>query len=236
MVYYKVKKSIISPEVIVPYASFDKMSIEDRQLFDTLKKGYIDGIKKFDFFRSYGFGDHDDPKDVEEWEQYRYDFYHFMFVAAPAYLISDKLKSVIDKFSVLEIDKFYPAYFLIKNEKFDYHIFYQYHDIINLIDFEKTEFRFFDADTKLIRDYSGDKISKENFRGIMSDLYINKRTDFSYKKLVFKEQADVYGPRFDRLGYIMSERLVNALIENGITGMDFEKLDFEIEFTNSKDL
>ena len=81
--------------------------------------------------------------------------------------------------------------------------------------------------------YDGFLLNKENFRSIMSNYFLNKKTDFTYKKLVLNRYSDVYGPIADRLGYIMSEKLKDAIIENGIKGITFRELDFEIYFTET---
>ena len=209
MKFYSVEIPHLEHDLYVPFASFDKMSIEDRVLFNQLKDGSINKIKVLDYFRSYGYGDESNSKDFLIWEYDRYDFYHFIFDNPPAYLVSDKLKSIIENFTVLKSDKFYPVKFLYKKIKFDYSIFYQYHNILDLIDFQHTEFYLFDRDSKgkTLREYNGIQITKENFRSTMSDLFINKKIDFTYKKLVLNKFSDIYGPIADRLGYVMSERL-----------------------------
>lgn len=237
MKFYKVEHPIIGGDMYVPRASADRMSLNDRRLFSSLKDRPLEEGKVFDYFRPYGFGDENNPEDVKIWEHDKYDFYDFIFHNPPAYLISNKLKMILDSFHVNPMDKFYPANFMFRNEKFDYYIFHQYHIVSDLIDFEHTKFCLYDViENKPIGEYEGTKINKENLVSITSDLYVNKNIDVRYKKLVFKKYYDIYGPMAARIGYIMSEQLKDAMIEHNIKGLSFRKLDFEIKFLDDSNM
>lgn len=149
---------------------------------------------------------------------------------AHSYLISNKLKEIIEKFNCFGF-QFFKTYVIHENEKIkDYWVINKYDFAYNFIDFKKT---IFFKKNSLNRDV----IEEINFTSL--DDFLLKIVDLKYpitiatSNIFFNENMnlDLFSLRFYENGGhkgIVSERLKNEIEKEGITGIEFKPLELSI--------
>ena len=137
--------------------------------------------------------------------------------------ISDKLKSLLEKFRIAPKYHFYETRLLYKEEKFKYWIFQFPIEPLQNIIFEKSDFYY-------IKDGKQNEIEIKNeseFMQIRRDLFIGEDIELECSKVCLLDSFDIVyqQPNGDIL---CSERLKQAIEENGITGFEFFEIDYEV--------
>jgi len=146
------------------------------------------------------------------------------------WLVSEKLKEVLGQFRLAEPHCYYASKLLYKGEKLNYYIFQISGDsfllsLVDYINFDKSLFwdpnqnvNFRIADMKDLI-YNTRKISKDSGHKVIS---------IPLKKLVLKKAVDFYPMQSFLQDNLVSERLKQAIEDNGITGFEFSELDYEV--------
>jgi hypothetical protein len=149
--------------------------------------------------------------------------------------ISARFKSLLRSFN-LGNHKFYPAKVLFNGAKHEYFILQLlYDDHHDYIDFEKTLFN--------NRDSGGDLEDRQlEIRRFNSLLEVEEFADQNWESLVnWNYEKIVVSPKFRdidlitfyKLGDLVSERLRDAIISKGLTGIRFQELPIPIEFSDA---
>lgn len=227
MKYYKITiKRFYENDMIATNAN--GKNVEDAEYyFGEMDKGeIIENAPIFDYF----FLESYDKK--EYWEWILSDSYKFLGEGSqiPGWFISDNLKKLFEKFNIAEPHFYYPSKLLYKEIKLDYYIFQFSGDnflnpLIDYINFGQS--LYFDPNQNIIFElknmddliFHTKKILKESGYDVIS---------IPIKKLALNSALDFF-PMQSFLGdNIISERLKNAIEENGITGFEFSELDYEV--------
>ena len=228
MKYYKIDIKSHFPELGRIASSAEGKNIANAdEYFWAMDKGEIlYNAPIFDYFVLESF-------DKEKyWEWALFDVHDFIGTGSqiPGWFISKKLKKLLENFKISEPHFYYLSKLLYKGEKKDYYIFqFTGEKFLNPL-FGHINFKdslFFDPNQKIALKI----INKE-------DLYfqtsrILKESGFDIinvpiKKLVLNKNIDFF-PMQSFLGdNIVSERLKQAIEENGITGFEFFDIDYEV--------
>lgn len=147
--------------------------------------------------------------------------------------VSPKVKDILSKYVIAEPFGFVQSKLKYKSSKLDYFIFccFRYCRFDETV-FNESIFQIFNdaiSRKELIGDYHGKIENYEGFKQAEKEIREKLgRGDILFKKAVLTKYYDFFMVFNDRFFYV-SERLKNALEENGITGIEFEE-ETDIEF------
>lgn len=232
MKYYRIQTKTIYPENnrIASSANGEKINNADHYFIKMEKGEIINTPPLFDYFYLESF----DKKEYWEWSLF--DVHNFMGNASrisTCFFISEKLKILLEEFSITNPHFYYLSKLLYKGEKLNYYIFQftgtkTFTEIFSYINFNKSIFF--------------DPVKKENIIVNSSDEFIleYKKTykangndnKLKNKKLVLKEELDFIPLETFMNDNIVSERLKQAIEVNGITGFEFSELDYEVSIAH----
>jgi hypothetical protein len=227
MKYFKIKiKSFYENHRIASDANGDRIP-EAEFYFKQMRDGKIlYSAPIFDYFFLESF----DKKEYWEWKLC--DVHSFTKEASwiKGWLISKKLKVLLDIFILPKFSYFYPSKLLYKENKLDYYIFQFagkliFEQILLLFDFSNTIF------WNPVKLENVIVSNKDNFIGEYKRIYReNGGLDkiIQNKKLSLKEPLDFFPIGTFMKDDIVSERLKNTIEENGIEGFEFSELDYEV--------
>ena len=220
MKYYKIKRKTLFPELgRIASGAEGKNEPEKEYFYRIGKREIIENTPIFDYFVLKSF-------DKEKyWEWALFDVHDFIGVGSImcGWYISDKLKSVLEKFKIAPKYHFYETRLLYKEEKFKYWIFQFPIEPLKNIIFEKSDFYY-------IKDGKQNEIEIKNeseFMQIRSYLFIEEDIELECSKVCLLDSFDIVYQQPNG-GVLCSERLKQAIEENGITGFEFFEIDYEV--------
>ena len=220
MKYYKIKRKTRFPELGRIASGAEGKNVPEKEYFYRIGKGeIIENTPIFDYFVLKSF-------DKEKyWEWALFDVHDFIGVGSImcGWYISDKLKTILEKFRIAPKYHFYETRLLYKEEKFKYWIFQFPIEPLQNIIFEKSDFYY-------IKDGKQNEIEIKNeseFMQIRRDLFIGEDIELECSKVCLLDSFDIVyqQPNGDIL---CSEHLKQAIEENGITGFEFFDIDYEV--------
>ena len=220
MKYYKIKRKTRFPELGRIASGAEGKNVPEKEYFYRIGKGeIIENTPIFDYFVLKSF-------DKEKyWEWALFDVHDFIGVGSImcGWYISDKLKTILEKFRIAPKYHFYETRLLYKEEKFKYWIFQFPIEPLQNIIFEKSDFYY-------IKDGKQNEIKIKNeseFMQIRRDLFIGEDIELECSKVCLLDSFDIVyqQPNGDIL---CSEHLKQAIEENGITGFEFFDIDYEV--------
>ena len=220
MKYYKIKRKTRFPELGRIASGAEGKNVPEKEYFYRIGKGeIIENTPIFDYFVLKSF-------DKEKyWEWALFDVHDFIGVGSImcGWYISDKLKTILEKFRIAPKYHFYETRLLYKEEKFKYWIFQFPIEPLQNIIFEKSDFYY-------IKDGKQNEIEIKNeseFMQIRRDLFIGEDIELECSKVCLLDSFDIVyqQPNGDIL---CSEHLKQAIEENGITGFEFFEIDYEV--------
>ena len=195
MKYYKIKRKTRFPELGRIASGAEGKNVPEKEYFYRIGKGeIIENTPIFDYFVLESF-------DKEKyWEWALFDIHSFIGEGSQIFgwYISDKLKSLLEKFRIAPKYHFYETRLLYKEEKFKYWIFQFPIDVLHNYNYDEYDY----------------KIWKETKKNI------------EWRKIVLIDKFDIVGTWQGDI--LCSERLKQAIEENGITGFEFFEIDYEV--------
>ena len=220
MKYYKIKRKTLFPELGRIASGAEGKNVPEKEYFYRIgKREIIENTPIFDYFVLKSF-------DKEKyWEWALFDVHNFIGVGSImcGWYISDKLKSLLEKFKIAPKYHFYETRLLYKEEKFKYWIFQFPIEPLKNIIFEKSNFYY-------IKDGKQNEIKIKNeseFMQIRSDLFIEEDIELECSKVCLLDSFDIVYQQPNG-GVLCSEHLKQAIEENGITGFEFFEIDYEV--------
>ena len=145
MKYYKIKRKTRFPELGRIASGAEGKNVPEKEYFDRIGKGeIIENTPIFDYFVLESF-------DKEKyWEWALFDIHSFIGEGSQIFgwYISDKLKSLLEKFRIAPKYHFYETRLLYKGEKFKYWIFQFPIDVFYNYNYEKSDFYYKEAKHK----------------------------------------------------------------------------------------
>ncbi|MET3047106.1 hypothetical protein [Flavobacterium covae] len=228
MKYYKI-------EIKSRYPDFDRISssaegkdIEDSEYyFRKMDEGeVINDAPIFDYFYLESF----DKKQYWEWQLN--DAFDFIGQGSqiPGWLISNKLKKIFETFNIAKPHFYYPSKLLYKEKKLDYYIFQfsgkQFRQpLTNHINFSKS--LFYNPNNNLDFSVENEKELLTMQEKILEDSGFNI-INVPIKILLLNKDIDFISMQNFLGDNIVSERLKQAIEENGIIGFEFSELNYEV--------
>ena len=220
MKYYKIKRKTRFPELGRIASGAEGKNVPEKEYFYRIGKGeIIENTPIFDYFVLKSF-------DKEKyWEWALFDIHSFIGEGSQicGWYISDKLKTILEKFRIAPKYHFYETRLLYKEEKFKYRIFQFPIEPLKNIIFEKSNFYY-------IKNGKQNEIEIKNeseFMQIRSDLFIEEDIELECSKVCLLDSFDIVYQQPNG-GVLCSERLKQAIEENGITGFEFFEIDYEV--------
>ena len=220
MKYYKIKRKTLFPELGRIASGAEGKNVPEKEYFYRIGKGeIIENTPIFDYFVLKSF-------DKEKyWEWALFDVHDFIGVGSImcGWYISDKLKTILEKFRIAPKYHFYETRLLYKEEKFKYWIFQFPIEPLQNIIFEKSNFYY-------LKDGKQNEIEIKNeleFMQIRSDLFIEEDIELECSKVCLLDSFDIVYQQPNG-GVLCSERLKQDIEENGITGFEFFEIDYEV--------
>ena len=204
MKYYKIKRKTRFPELGRIASSAEGKNIANADgYFWAMNRGEIlYNTPIFDYFILKSF-------DKEKyWEWALFDIHGFIGEGSQIFgrYISDKLKSLLEKFKIAPKYHFYETRLLYKGEKFKYWIF------------------------QFIASYR--RLNKMQFVNFSQSIFHANNENYVFnsylKKVVLTESFDFFPLIPISSDIIVSENLKQAIEENGITGFEFFEIDYEV--------
>ena len=221
MKYYKIDfKSIFDEENKVLGQANGEFVPNGAFYFDRMRKReIIEDAPVFDYFHLQSF----DKKIFWEWRLQDVHGGMGVYPSGAFWYISDKLKSLLEKFKIAPKYHFYETRLLYKGEKFKYWIFQFPIEPLKNIIFEKSNFYY-------IKDGKQNEIKIKNeseFMQIRSDLFIEEDIELECSKVCLLDSFDIVYQQPNG-GVLCSERLKQAIEENSIIGFEFFEIDYEV--------
>ena len=206
MKYYKIDyKGIFEEENKVLGQANGEFVPNGAFYFDRMRKReIITDAPIFDYFHLQSFGEKKDW----EWRSIMCGWY-----------ISDKLKSLLEKFKIAPKYHFYETRLLYKEEKFKYWIFQFPVDGFDNYNYEKSEY-FIDNERVL-----GIKTAEE-YDEYDYKIWKETKKNIEWRKIVLVDKFDIVDTWQGDI--LCSERLKQSIEENGITGFEFFEIDYEV--------
>ena len=219
MKYYKIQIKSFYGDRIASNANFIDNSKE--YIFKKISLGeIIPDTPIFDYFFLESF----DEKQYWEWALF--DVHNFIGVGSImcGWYISDKLKSVLEKFRIAPKYHFYETRLLYKKEKFKYWIFqfiasYRRLNKMQFVNFSQSIFHA-NNENYVFNSY-------EDWSDKNDEIYDECKEKLILKKVVLTESFDFFPLIPISSDIIVSENLKQAIEENGMTGFEFFDIDYE---------
>ena len=216
MKYYKIKRKTRFPELGRIGSSAEGKNVPEKEYFDRIgKREIIENTPIFDYFVLKSF-------DKEKyWEWALFDIHGFIGVGSImcGWYISDKLKSLLEKFKIAPKYHFYETRLLYKEEKFKYWIFQFPIDYFQNVNHEKSFYSI--PDENILLNFK----NKEEFLAANKEEFRKTKRELITKKICYLENYDLVANDTDIL---CSEHLKQAIEENGIIGFEFFEIDYEV--------
>jgi len=184
--------------------------------FDRMRKReIITDAPIFDYFHLQSFGE------KKDWEWRLQDVHGGMGVypSGAFWYISDKLKSLLEKFRIAPKYHFYETRLLYKGEKFKYWIFQFPIDYFQNVKYEKSFYEI--PDENILLNFK----NKEEFLAANKEEFRKTKKELITKKICYSENYDLVANDTDIL---CSECLKQSIEENGIIGFEFFEIDYEV--------
>ncbi|GIZ16109.1 imm11 family protein [Capnocytophaga catalasegens] len=184
--------------------------------FDRMgEREIIEDAPIFDYFHLQSFGE------KKDWEWRLQDVHGFIYVGSiiTGWYISDKLKTLLEKFKIAPKYHFYETRLLYKGEKLKYWIFQFPIEGFDNYNYEKSEY-FIDNQRVL-----GIKTAEE-YDNYDYKIWKETKKKIEWRKIVLKDNFDIVNTWHGDI--IVSEALKQTIEENNITGFEFSELDYEV--------
>ena len=134
--------------------------------------------------------------------------------------ISDKLKSLLEKFRIAPKYHFYETRLLYKEEKFKYWIFQFPIDYFLNVNYKKSFYSI--PDENILLNFK----NREEFLAAYKEEFRKTKRKLITKKICYLENYDLVVNNSTEI--LCSERLKQAIEENGIIGFEFFEIDYEV--------
>ncbi|MDY3548974.1 hypothetical protein PG291_10200 [Riemerella anatipestifer] len=227
MKYYKLYvKRFYDNDMIATNANGSKIANGDNYFWRMDKGEIIIDAPTFDYFYLESF----DKK--EYWDWILCDVYNFIGESSqiPGWLISKKLKEILEKYKIAEPHFYYLSKLLYQEQKLDYYIFqFSGKDfrlpLTNYIDFNKS--LFYDPNHKIDFTVSNEKELLFQQEKILEESGFDV-INVPIKKLFINDDIHFISMQNFLGDKIVSEKLKQSLEENGIIGFEFSELEYEI--------
>ena len=221
MKYYKTKiKRIFDKENKILGQANGEFVPNGAFYFDRMRKReIIEDAPIFDYFHLQSF----DKRKFWEWRLQDVHGGMGVYPSGAFWYISDKLKSLLEKFKIAPKYHSYETRLLYKEEKFKYWIFQFPIEPLQNIIFEKSVFYY-------IKDGKQNEIEIKNeseFMQIRRDLFIGEDIELECSKVCLLDSFDIVYQQPNG-GVLCSERLKQAIEENSIIGFEFFEIDYEV--------
>jgi hypothetical protein len=216
MKYSKMKVIRRYSEGVVSYATGELVPNADYYVDRISNGNIIDNAPIFDYFYLKGYG----QKKEWEWKLQDVHIGGWMYPRYADWYISDIFKVLLERFKIAPKYYFYESRLLYKGEKLKYWIFQFPIDFFLHIDYKKSEFVF---SNEIETMYSFK--NREEYLEFRRAEYQKTKKELNPHKIVFNSVFDMIAYNADKL---VSERLKNAIEENGIEGFEFSELDYEV--------
>ena len=217
MKYYKIKRKTRFPELGRIASGAEGKNVPEKEYFYRIGKGeIIENTPIFDYFVLKSF-------DKEKyWEWALFDVHDFIGVGSImcGWYISDKLKSLLEKFRIAPKYHFYETRLLYKEEKFKYWIFQFPIDYFLNINYEKSFYSI--PDENILLNFK----NREEFLAAYKEEFRKTKRKLITKKICYLENYDLVVNNSTEI--LCSERLKQAIEENGIIGFEFFEIDYEV--------
>ena len=217
MKYYKTKiKRIFDKENKVLGHANGEFVPNGAFYFDRIRKDeIIEDAPIFDYFHLQSF----DKRKFWEWRLKDVHGGMGVYPSGAFWYISDKLKSLLEKFKIAPKYHFYETRLLYKEEKFKYWIFQFPIDYFLNINYEKSFYSI--PDENILLNFK----NKEEFLAANKEEFRKTKRELITKKICYLENYDLVANDTDIL---CSEHLKQAIEENGIIGFEFFEIDYEV--------
>ena len=218
MKYYKTKiKRIFDKENKVLGHANGEFVPNGAFYFDRIGNGeIIEDAPVFDYFHLQSF----DKKIFWEWRLQDVHGFIGIFPMFCIWYISDKLKSLLEKFRIAPKYHFYETRLLYKGEKFKYWIFQFPIDYFLNINYEKSFYSI--PDENILLNFK----NREEFLAAYKEEFRKTKRKLITKKICYLENYDLVVNNSTEI--LCSERLKQAIEENGIIGFEFFEIDYEV--------
>ena len=217
MKYYKIDyKGIFKEENKVLGQANGEFVPNGRFYFDRIRKDeIIEDAPVFDYFHLQSF----DKKKFWEWRLQDVHGGMGVYPSGAFWYISDKLKSLLEKFRIAPKYHFYETRLLYKGEKFKYWIFQFPIDYFQNVKYEKSFYEI--PDENILLNFK----NKEEFLAANKEEFRKTKKELITKKICYSENDDLVANDTDIL---CSECLKQSIEENGIIGFEFFEIDYEV--------
>ena len=217
MKYYKTKiKRIFDKENKILGQANGEFVPNGAFYFDRMRKReIIEDAPIFDYFHLQSF----DKKNFWEWRLQDVHGGMGVYPSGAFWYISDKLKSLLEKFKIAPKYHFYETRLLYKEEKFKYWIFQFPIDYFQNVNHEKSFYSI--PDENILLNFK----NKEEFLAANKEEFRKTKRELITKKICYLENYDLVANDTDIL---CSEHLKQAIEENGIIGFEFFDIDYEV--------
>ena len=216
MKYYKIKRKTLFPELGRIASGAEGKNVPEKEYFYRIGKGeIIENTPIFDYFVLKSF-------DKEKyWEWALFDIHGFIGVGSImcGWYISDKLKSLLENFKIAPKYHFYETRLLYKEEKFKYWIFQFPIDVLHNYNYEKSEY--FIDNQRVLGIKTAEEYNEYDYK-----IWKETKKNIEWRKIVLIDKFDIVGTWQGDI--LCSERLKQAIEENGITGFEFFDIDYEV--------
>ena len=217
MKYYKIDIKSHFPELGRIASGAEGKNVPEKEYFDRIgKREIIENTPIFDYFVLKSF-------DKEKyWEWALFDVHNFIGVGSImcGWYISDKLKSLLEKFRIAPKYHFYETRLLYKGEKFKYWIFQFPIDYFLNVNYEKSFYSI--PDENILLNFK----NREEFLAAYKEEFRKTKRKLITKKICYLENYDLVVNNSTEI--LCSERLKQAIEENGIIGFEFFEIDYEV--------
>ena len=217
MKYYKIDIKSHFPELGRIASGAEGKNVPEKEYFYRIgKREIIENTPIFDYFVLKSF-------DKEKyWEWSLFDVHNFIGVGSImcGWYISDKLKSLLEKFKIAPKYHFYETRLLYKEEKFKYWIFQFPIDYFLNVNYKKSFYSI--PDENILLNFK----NREEFLAAYKEEFRKTKRKLITKKICYLENYDLVVNNSTEI--LCSERLKQAIEENGIIGFEFFEIDYEV--------
>lgn len=214
MKYYRIKIQTIYGDRIS--SGVDGKNVPEKDFFYRIgDEEIIENAPIFDYFILKSF---DEEK---YWEWALFDIHDFIGVGSimTGWYISEKLKTLLEKFKIAPKYHFYETHLLYKGEKLKYWIFQFPIDYFLNVNYEKSFFS--TPNETILLNFK----NREEFLSTFKAEYRRTKKKLIAKTICFTDSYDLVANNTEIL---CSETLKQAIEENNITGFEFSEFDYEV--------